>query len=193
MPIRILTVTGTPCGSAAATAACTIAANRSRFHGSAAPPPLRVTLGTGQPKLRSTWSARSSAAMTRTAAPTVAGSTPYTWTERGVSSGSCAMIRSDSGVRSTRARDVTISATYSPAPCSRHSRRKARLVTPAIGARTTGVSMVSGPRRSGGSRSVVVVTPGFSHPVPRAPTRAFHARGGRPTSGPDRGTKESAG
>ena len=29
-------------------------ASRSRFHGSAPPPPLRVTLGTGQPKFRST-------------------------------------------------------------------------------------------------------------------------------------------
>ena len=31
----------------------TIARNRSVFQGRAAPPPLRVTLGTGQPKLRS--------------------------------------------------------------------------------------------------------------------------------------------
>src|SRR5665648_667406 len=62
--------------AAASTAARTIAANRSRFQGSTAPPPLRVTLGTGQPKLRSTWSARSSLASIRTAAPTVAGSTP---------------------------------------------------------------------------------------------------------------------
>src|SRR5450756_720958 len=61
------------------------------------------------------------------------------------------MIRIDSGVRSTSARDVTISATYRPAPCSRHRRRNARLVTPAIGASTTGVSTVIGPIRSGGS------------------------------------------
>src|SRR5665648_750310 len=61
------------------------------------------------------------------------------------------MIRIDSGVRSTSAREVTISATYSPAPCSRHSRRNARLVTPAIGASTTGVSTTIGPIRSGGS------------------------------------------
>ena len=53
MPLRILTVTGTPAGLAARTACATIAANRSSFHGRAAPPPLRVTLGTGQPKLRS--------------------------------------------------------------------------------------------------------------------------------------------
>lgn len=76
MPLRILIVTGTPYGSAALTAARTIEVNRSRFQGSAEPPPLRVTLGTGHPKLRSTWSARSSPAMILTAAPTVAGSTP---------------------------------------------------------------------------------------------------------------------
>ena len=44
--------------------------------GNAEPPPLRVTFGTGQPKLRSTWSARSSATIIRTAAATTAGSTP---------------------------------------------------------------------------------------------------------------------
>ena len=57
----------------------------------------------------------------------------------------------DWGVRSTRARDVTISATYSPAPCSRHRRRNARFVTPAIGASTTGVWTSIGPMRRGGS------------------------------------------
>ena len=35
------------------TAAATIERKRSRFHGRAPPPPLRVTLGTGQPKFRS--------------------------------------------------------------------------------------------------------------------------------------------
>ena len=62
--------------SLARTASVRIAASRSRFHGSAAPPPLRVTLGTGQPKFKSMWSARSSSTRIRTAAPTVAGSTP---------------------------------------------------------------------------------------------------------------------
>ena len=62
--------------SLARTASVRIAASRSSFHGSAAPPPLRVTLGTGQPKFKSTWSARSSSTRIRTAAPTVAGSTP---------------------------------------------------------------------------------------------------------------------
>ena len=60
MPLRILTVTGTSYGAAARTAVPTMERNSPVFHGSAAPPPLRVTLGTGQPKLRSTWSARSS-------------------------------------------------------------------------------------------------------------------------------------
>src|SRR6188768_685666 len=61
------------------------------------------------------------------------------------------MIRMDSSPRSTSAREVTISATYRPAPDSRQRRRNAALVTPAMGARTTGVSMVSGPMRNGGS------------------------------------------
>ncbi len=42
-------------GVAAATACSRICARRARFQGSAPPPPLRVTLGTGQPKLRSMW------------------------------------------------------------------------------------------------------------------------------------------
>ena len=82
-----------------------------RFQGSALPPPLRVTLGTGQPKLRSTWSARSSATSRRTAAATVAGSTPYSCTLRGCSSASVAIIFMVSSLRSTRARLVIISVT----------------------------------------------------------------------------------
>ena len=50
MPMRIFTVTGIPNGFAASTAAPTIALKRLRLYGSAAPPPLRVTFGTGQPK-----------------------------------------------------------------------------------------------------------------------------------------------
>src|SRR5215218_2025682 len=77
----------------------------------------------------------------------------------------------DSGVRSTRARDVTISLTYSPAPVldpadvtparssaapasSRHSCRNATLVMPAIGARTTGVPIRCGPMASPGASDV---------------------------------------
>ena len=55
MPLRVFIVTGTSYGAAAATACSRISPSRLRFHGSAPPPPLRVTLGTGQPKLRSTW------------------------------------------------------------------------------------------------------------------------------------------
>ena len=78
------------------------------------------------------------------------------------------MSRMLSGVRSTRAREVIISLTYnevaplappcsSPSrPYSRHSRRKARLVMPAIGARTTGDSMVWRPICNGGSSGVAV-------------------------------------
>ncbi len=51
-------------------------------------------------------------------------------------------------LRSTSARAVIISLTYKPAPNEAHSPRKGASVTPAIGARTTGGSTVSGPIRS---------------------------------------------
>ena len=71
------------------------------------------------------------------------------------------MSRIVSGLRSTSAREVTISLTYRllaplapPAvrpsdPYSRHRRRKEALVTPAMGASSTGVGTTSGPMRSG--------------------------------------------
>ena len=74
MPLRILTVSGM--SPAARAARSTISRNSPSFHGSAAPPPLRVTFGTGQPKFRSMWSARSSATSIVTASATVFGSTP---------------------------------------------------------------------------------------------------------------------
>ena len=58
-------------------------------------------------------------------------------------------------------RDVIISHTYSPAPCSAQSWRNAAFVTPAIGASTTGVSTLSAPIRRadgqgrGGHRTIV--------------------------------------
>ena len=60
MPIRNFTVTGTLEPSVARFAAATICPNSLRLYGSAAPPPRRVTLGTGQPKFMSMWSAMSS-------------------------------------------------------------------------------------------------------------------------------------
>ena len=76
MPLRILTVTGTFPREASWTAVRTIAVNRSVFQGRAEPPPRLVTLGTGQPKFRSMWSARSSSTTIRTACPTWTASTP---------------------------------------------------------------------------------------------------------------------
>ena len=72
-------------------------------------------------------------------------------------------MRSVSGMRSSSARAVTISETKSPAPCSRQSMRKAELVIPAIGARTTGGSTKCTPSLSGSesgssSRVDVVLT-----------------------------------
>ncbi len=74
MPLRILTVRGM--SPAAFTAPSTMSVKSPSFHGRAAPPPLRVTLATGQPKFRSMWSARSSATSMVTASRTVFGSTP---------------------------------------------------------------------------------------------------------------------
>src|ERR1700755_801405 len=61
------------------------------------------------------------------------------------------------GCRSTSARAVTISQTYSPltvptfdCSSSRHSVRNATLVTPAIGASTTGLASVIEPMRNAG-------------------------------------------
>ena len=76
MPIRVLIVTGTSYGSAARTVACRICRSRSRFQGSAAPPPLRVTLGTGQPKFRSTCATAYSLIKIRVASAMIIGSTP---------------------------------------------------------------------------------------------------------------------
>ena len=70
MPLRVFIVTGTSYGVAAATACSRISASSPRFHGSAPPPPLRVTLGTGQPKLRSMWSTPYSAHRISAALPT---------------------------------------------------------------------------------------------------------------------------
>ncbi len=68
IPIRNLIVTGT--GPAASTAARTIARNSFGLSGIAAPPPLLVTLRTGQPKFMSRWSTRRSPTSSRTASPT---------------------------------------------------------------------------------------------------------------------------
>lgn len=51
MPLRIFIVTGRV--PAFATASRRIERSRFRLYGSAEPPPLRVTFGTGQPKFRS--------------------------------------------------------------------------------------------------------------------------------------------
>ena len=70
MPLRVFIVTGTPYGAAAATACSRIWPSSPRFHGSAPPPPLRVTFGTGQPKLRSTCATPYSAQRISAALPT---------------------------------------------------------------------------------------------------------------------------
>ena len=76
MPMRNLHVTGMPYSPAAATAERTIARNKLRFTGTAAPPPRRVTLGAGQPKFMSMWSTRPSRPSLWIAAASIAGSLP---------------------------------------------------------------------------------------------------------------------
>src|SRR6201999_1298276 len=77
--------------------------------------------------------------------------------ERGDSSGANVVMCMVTGCRSTSARAVTISQTYSPltvpafdCSSSRHSVRNATFVTPAIGASTTGLASVIGPMRKAG-------------------------------------------
>ena len=84
--------------------------------------------------------------------------------DRGVSDSWCWMSCIDTGVRSTSAREVIISHTYSPAPYSRQSRRYAMFVMPAIGASTTGTSTSMGPMRRGfRGACVIVIAPPSSH------------------------------
>ncbi len=114
IPLRIFTVTGTE--PAARTAADTTWANTTRRTGNAAPPPLRVILGVGQPKFRSTWSAPASSTTRRTAAPTTAGSTPKSWTLRTGSSSPNSSIAAVVASPSISARADTISLTYNAPP-----------------------------------------------------------------------------
>ena len=96
-----------------------------------APQPLRVTLGTGQPKFGwSTWSARSSSTTIRTASPTTYGSTPYNWSDLGDSSGA-KVIMSHRSARSARARGHTGAASRTEAaPESRRALTAARATVP---------------------------------------------------------------
>ncbi|SRX84033.1 hypothetical protein MPP7335_05822 [Mycolicibacterium parafortuitum] len=68
-------MTGISVPSVALTAAATIWPNSLRLYGSAAPPPRRVTFGTGQPKFMSMWSARFSSTIIFAAAYVLTGST----------------------------------------------------------------------------------------------------------------------
>lgn len=147
MPLRIFIVTGR--SPAPETASRRIARSRCRLYGRAEPPPFLVTFGTGHPKLRSMWSARPSSAIMRTALPTVAGSTPYSWIERGFSVASKRISCMVFSLRSTSARVVIISLTNRPLPPlnSLHRVRKGAFVIPAMGARTTGGWTACGPIR----------------------------------------------
>ena len=70
MPLRVFIVTGTPYGSAALTAAVEDVAEQPPLPRQRPSPPLRVTLGTGQPKFRSMWATPYSAQRISAALPT---------------------------------------------------------------------------------------------------------------------------
>ena len=70
MPLRVFMVTGTSYAATERTAASRMSPSSRRFQGRAPPPPLRVTLGTGQPKLRSMCATPCSAARISAALPT---------------------------------------------------------------------------------------------------------------------------
>ena len=181
-----------------------------RLYGSAAPPPLRVTLGTGQPKFRSTWSTAKSLIKISVARAHGHRVDPVQLHATGPAppgrTAACpCVLRS----RSTIPRLVIISQTNSPAcppagtapasACSRHSCRYAALVIPAIGAKITGVSTFSEPRLSPPEREPCTPAPPPSQPSktierdaagsglrPRSPTgpREQAADPGHPTRRP---------
>src|SRR5699024_3478997 len=116
---------------------------------------------------------------------------------RTLSPASWEMICIDFSLRSSRAREVTISATYRPAgaglsansancstgspaaPASRHSRRNGAFVTPAMGASTTGVPTAIGPICN------PLTCPLLQPPCPRGAhrDRRTSARAARPREG----------
>ena len=87
-------------------------------------------------------------------------------------------------LRSTNARLVVISETYSPAPDSLQSRRNARFVMPAMGASTTGGSTTTSPTRIGKRWAIdatltLLILPGaLNYGRLRLPTRRWHDANG---------------
>jgi len=87
-------------------------------------------------------------------------------------------------LRSTNARLVVISETYSPAPDSLQSRRNARFVIPAMGASTTGGSTTTSPTRIGkrwaidATLTLLIVPGALNYGRLRLPTRRWHDANG---------------
>jgi len=87
-------------------------------------------------------------------------------------------------LRSTNARLVVISETYSPAPDSLQSRRNARFVMPAMGASTTGGSTTTSPTRIGkrwaidATLTLLIVPGALNYGRLRLPTRRWHDANG---------------
>jgi EmrB/QacA subfamily drug resistance transporter len=87
-------------------------------------------------------------------------------------------------LRSTNARLVVISETYSPAPDSLQSRRNARFVMPAMGASTTGGSTTTSPTRIGkrwaidATLTLPIVPGALKYGRLRLPIRSWHEANG---------------
>ena len=140
-PFRIFTVTGF--WIAPATFSIIFPA-RSGFFIRAEPSPLFTTFGTGQPMLISKISnGRSSICFA--ISPIISGSDPKSCKETGVSRGSIVKSSCVFLFLYKIALALTISIQRSPAPCSLHSKRNGRSVTPAIGAKIRLFSNVTFP------------------------------------------------
>ncbi len=129
-----LTATSRP---APATAAATSRWNRRGRSGSAAPPPRAVTLRTGQPKFRSMCRTPPAASI-RAASPAVSGRTAYSCADRTASSGWNRARWRVFGLPATSSCARIISLTQTLAPARAHISRSGALVSPAIGASSSG-------------------------------------------------------
>ena len=140
-PVRILRVTGT---STADTTACKISATRRSSAKSAEPAAFLQTFLAGQPILMSMISAPSSA-LSRAASASCWGSLPTICTDRSPPWALWQRRNEDLREVSSLGSAVSISATAIPAPRPTQSSRRGKSVTPAMGARTTGLANCNAP------------------------------------------------
>ena len=132
-PVRIFSVTGTPCGAQAATTASTMAKASSSSRISAEPAQALHTFLAGQPMLMSMICAPRSM-LWRAASAIICASVPAICTVMGALSPSWLARREVFSESRSSGRALIISLTAWPAPRRLHSWRNGRSVTPAIGA-----------------------------------------------------------